>query len=83
MEKTWSREYVAYSKAHGNTPEKQIEKDDAAWPGGIMCGFILWMSEAISQFKKEHPECFIGDVILDHEKKIEFLNTCKHIITTK
>lgn len=35
--------FVAYAKAHGLEPEKMIESDRKRWPGGAMCGFILWL----------------------------------------
>lgn len=38
--------YVAYAAAHGRTPEQQLAHDHEAWPGGVMCGFILWVSKA-------------------------------------
>lgn len=43
--------YLAYCKAHGNTPEAQHAADGAAWPGGIMCGFILWIGERWRAFE--------------------------------
>jgi hypothetical protein len=82
MEKEWSKEYAAYAKAHGNAPEKQFEIDEETWAGGCMCGFILWMSEALALFRKAHPECFIGYTISDHKAKIKFLENCTHTINT-
>lgn len=37
--------YVAYARAHGNDPEVQLIADRERWPGGVMCGFMLWISE--------------------------------------
>jgi len=37
--------YVAYCLAHGaSSPDEMRERDRLAWPGGRMCGFILWMN---------------------------------------
>lgn len=46
--------YLSYCAAHGNTPDQQHAADDAAWPGGIMCGFILWIGEQWSVFEQLH-----------------------------
>ena len=46
--------YVRYAEAHGNTPEKQMEADRVRWPGGCMCGFILWTGQAWADFLKPY-----------------------------
>jgi hypothetical protein len=40
----WNPRYVAYAKAHGCPPEKMLQKDKECYPGGCMCGFILWIN---------------------------------------
>ena len=52
----WNPRFVAYAAAHGKTPSAMLEHDDEAWPGGKMCGFILWIREKIFAFVKEHPK---------------------------
>jgi len=42
--------YIRYATVHGNTPEEQMEKDKVRWPGGCMCGFILWIDQAMRAF---------------------------------
>ena len=37
--------YLAYCRAHGRTPEAMLAHDSDAWPGGRLCGFILWISD--------------------------------------
>ena len=35
--------YAAYCAAHHKTPDEMLAHDAQAWPGGSMCGFILWI----------------------------------------
>ena len=52
----WNPRYLAYCKAHGHaTPEAALAADDLHWPGGRMCGFMLWMSEQWAAFTTVHP----------------------------
>lgn len=44
--KKWNPRYVRFAEVHGRTPEEQLEYDEEQWPGGRMCGFICWMSQA-------------------------------------
>lgn len=38
--------YAAYCRAHGYpSPGKMLERDAEEYPGGKMCGYILWISE--------------------------------------
>lgn len=46
----WNPRYVAFAQAHGRTPEEQIASDEIEWPGGVMCGFMLWISERWTQW---------------------------------
>lgn len=39
--------YVAYAKAHGREPEAMLEHDTERWPGGKMCGYLLWGGERL------------------------------------
>lgn len=56
----FTAEFCAYAAAHGRDPEAQIHADRAAWPGGVMTGFILWCDRLLFVFRREHPEAFIG-----------------------
>ncbi len=71
--KDFSREFTAYATAQGRSPDDQIKHDKTKYPGGCMCGFILWMSERLRAFKTKHPEHCIGDVIRNHDAKCAFL----------
>ena len=46
--------YLAYCAAHGNTPEQQMAADVAAYPGGKMCGFMLWICRKWQEFAEAH-----------------------------
>jgi hypothetical protein len=60
--------YLAFAAAHGKTPKAMLEHDREHWPGGVMCGFLLWMSAALSVCRREHPEFFVNGNIVRHDK---------------
>jgi hypothetical protein len=44
MAKDWNPHYIAYCVAQGiNNPIKMLKLDRKRWPGGVMCGFSLWI----------------------------------------
>jgi len=66
--------YTAYAAAHGKTFDEMLKADKIAWPGGCMCGFILWIKTMKGKFFLEHPEAMCSrDVIRDHEAWGKFL----------
>lgn len=46
--------YVRYAEAHGRTPDEMLKADVIEWPGGSMCGFMLWMNEQWRKFCMLH-----------------------------
>lgn len=46
--------YARYAEAHGRTPEEMLKADVIEWPGGSMCGFMLWMNEKWAKFCRLH-----------------------------
>lgn len=52
----WNPRYVAYAAAHGRTPKEQSDYDKERWPGGCMCGFILWINKAWGVWSEESGE---------------------------
>ena len=60
--------YVVYSLLQGNDPATQLEVDRKRWPGGCMCGFILWSRAMIQAARKQIPQAFVvGGDLFDHE----------------
>jgi hypothetical protein len=48
--------YVSYARFHGHDPNGMLERDRLRWPGGIMCGFLLWNTRMVHRFLAEHNE---------------------------
>lgn len=68
--------YAAYALAHGMTPDAMMEHDRIAYPGGCMCGFVLWMSEQKRAFWEPCPEAFFDrGRILDQDAWTSFLQS--------
>jgi len=66
--------YAAYAMAHRKTPEAMMQADEAAWPGGCMTGFILWIDDQRRRFIALHPEKANGSDIRNYEAWDDFLN---------
>src|SRR3546814_5512412 len=45
--------YLAYAAEHSRTAEEQLANDREEWPGGLMCGFILWNTARIAEYRSE------------------------------
>lgn len=63
----WTPRYLAYCRAHGHTPEQQLEIDRRSWPGGHMVGFLLWNKETLLRFGKVRPSAFCLGHLSDHD----------------
>jgi hypothetical protein len=67
--------YLAYCRAHGRDPKDMLAFDDQRFPGGSMCGFILWLSARWSEWKDRHPELaprFGGSWVLSDKHHADF-----------
>lgn len=42
----WNPLYVSYANSRGRTPEEMLKVDDVSFPGGSMCGYLIWISQA-------------------------------------
>lgn len=58
--------YANYARAHGRTPDEQIEQDRKDWPGGCMVGFTQWNQAKIRAFSFVQPEAFLERHLVDH-----------------
>ena len=47
----WNPRYANYARVHGKTPEEMLALDGERWPGGKMCGFVLWNSARVHEWK--------------------------------
>lgn len=49
--------YLAYCAAHDTLdPDAMLETDRIRWPGGIMCGFMLWVRDQWAAWYEETGE---------------------------
>lgn len=62
-EPKYNPRYVAYASEYGRSPEQQLEHDREAWPGGLMCGFILWSNERLTEYAKINPAAFFVGIL--------------------
>ena len=51
---TWNPRYACYARAHGRSPAAMLDHDKRAWPGGRMCGFIVWLSARWVDWERAH-----------------------------
>jgi hypothetical protein len=66
--------YASYARAHGRLPVEQLAADKEEYPGGAMCGFILWMSTQLRLFAIAHPEGITpNQTVIDHDEWSAFL----------
>ena len=46
--------YLAYcADTGGLSPEDTLARDREEWPGGVMCGFMLWIRARWNEWKAE------------------------------
>lgn len=64
--------FLAYCRANGNTVDQQIQKDEIEYPGGRMCGFILWTNEKQKNFLKKYPN-IPSSLVASHPEYSNFI----------
>ena len=49
--KDWDSRYICYCAANGGLlPEETLKRDEEKYPGGCMCGFLLWSQGMIRKW---------------------------------
>lgn len=47
----WNSRYIQYCRVNGElNPNRMLENDSERYPGGKMCGFILWVQNKWRQW---------------------------------
>ena len=66
--------YVVYAKSHGREPDDMWDHDKERWPGGKMCGYILWMGERMRAWYNltHHPRVKDSNATLWPEERTQF-----------
>lgn len=70
----WNPRYVHYARVHKRTPEDMLTHDERRFPGGKMCGFILWIRKKWQQWDKlpDHGGRFPGSCVARQEAHDDF-----------
>lgn len=66
--------YNNYARVNGRTPDEQHEYDRTRWPGGIMCGFVLWNRARLVEASFAIPHAFYLGNLTDHAAYDAFLD---------
>lgn len=67
--------YRIYCEAQGRTPDEQRAHDAKRWPGGRMCGYILFIQRAVAQAERTSQRFMIGAHVWHHDDFTEWLRT--------
>jgi hypothetical protein len=59
--------YRAYAASHGRDTESMLAADRAAWPGGLMCGFMIWNSQHWREWERATGWRGTGKSQADHD----------------
>lgn len=62
--------YQVYCRENGNDETRQLELDEQRWPGGKMCGYMMWCGEKWSQWRT--LKGFSRDRVLSEAERDEF-----------
>jgi hypothetical protein len=65
-EAQFNSRYVAYCQAHKLTPDEMLQRDEVLWPGGVMCGYMLWIGRRFAEAKIEQTDYFFDGHLYDH-----------------
>ena len=66
--------YLAYCLEHRQSPDDMLATDRQRYPGGCMCGFLLWMSARLQEWRRmRERERFEVMVAADHRDFLAYL----------
>lgn len=55
MSQKFNSRYLAYCRATGGLdPDATMARDAERWPGGLMCGAILWVNDHWREWEREN-----------------------------
>lgn len=66
--------YLCYCTAHGKSPDEMFEHDKARWPGGVMAGFICWITQQWGDWKAENNAFNLPIGEVEHKKFDQWLS---------
>lgn len=54
MSAPFNPRFILYARAHGREPEAMLDHDRERFPGGLMAGFLTWISERWQAWDSKH-----------------------------
>lgn len=58
--------YLAYCNYYHTSPDDMMAVDDARFPGGIMAGYIVWISARWGEWRRLRGMVGVPTGLLDH-----------------
>lgn len=65
--------YLAYAAAHGQSPEGMLALDAERFPGGRMAGYLIWVSQRASEYRRARGLSHYG--IIDHDDLTAYMTS--------
>ena len=63
--------FELYCKYSGQTTD--LEKDRKEYPGGHMCGYMLFLRDMKARFAAAHPDKMLHGYVRDHKSYTQFI----------
>ena len=67
----WNTRFVEFARAMGRTPEEQHSHCKST--PGVMTNFVLWNTQRLREFGKDHPNAMCYGSLIDHPVYDEWL----------
>lgn len=65
----WNPRYLAYCRVHRKTPRQMHNYDARRFPGGSMCGYMIWIQGCWSAWREIHG---VPDIPLNDDGHAQF-----------